>query len=150
MDPIEVREEKVVTNTGTAPPGEVPVAGPTSQVATTAPAATTTTSTYRRSGDSQGVYRTVQLVWLIVGVIDLLIALDFIFRAAAANNTGFAHYMYRIGGRLAGPFDGIFNATVVNGKAVIPWPGVPAVALYTIPSYIGVKLLRIVASPKTA
>src|SRR3981081_4527558 len=149
MDPIEVREEKVVTNTGTTPPGEVPVAAPTSPVAATAPVATTT-STYRRSGESQGVYRTVQLVWLIVGVIALLIALDFIFRAAAANNTGFAHYMYRIGGRLAGPFDGIFNATVVNGKSVIRWPDVLAVAIYTIAAYIVVKLVRIVAAPKTA
>jgi hypothetical protein len=150
MDPSEVREERVVTNTGTTSPGEVPVTAPTAPAATTAPASTTTTSTYRRSGESQGVYRTVQLVWLIVGVIDLLIALDFIFRAAAANNTGFAHYMYRIGGRLAAPFDGIFNLTVVNGKSVIRWPDVLAIAIYTIAAYIVVKLVRIVAAPETA
>jgi hypothetical protein len=143
MDPSEVREERVVTNTGTTPQGEVPVT-------TAAPAATTTTSSYRRSGESQGVYRTVQLVWLIVGVIDLLIALDFIFRAAAANNTGFAHYMYRIGGRLASPFDGIFNLTVVNGKSVLRWPDLLAIAIYTIAAYIVVKLVRIVAAPKTS
>jgi hypothetical protein len=148
MDPSEVREERVVTNTGTTPSGQVPGAAPTTPVAT--PTSSTTTSTYRRSGESQGVYRTVQLVWLIVGVIDLLIALDFIFRAAAANNTGFAHYMYRIGGRLAAPFDGIFNLTVVNGKSVIRWPDVLAVVIYTIVAYIVVRLVRIVAAPKTA
>jgi hypothetical protein len=151
MDPSEVREERVVTNTGTNPPAEVPATTPTTPttpVAAAAPASTTTTSSYRRSGESQGVYRTVQLVWLIVGVIDLLIALDFIFRAAAANNTGFAHYMYRIGGRLAAPFDGIFNLTVVNGKSVLRWPDLLAIAIYTIAAYIVVKLVRIFAAPK--
>jgi hypothetical protein len=150
MDPSEVREQQVVTNTGPTPVEGAPVTAPTSAPATQVPSSTTTTSTYRRSGESQGVFRTVQLIWLIVGVIDLLIALDFIFRAAAANNTGFAHYMYRIGGRLASPFDGIFNLTVVNGKSVLRWPDVLAVAIYTIAAYILVRLVRIFAAPKTA
>jgi hypothetical protein len=146
MDPREVREEQVVTSTGTGPAGSVPATPPASGVA---PPTATTSTTRTRSGDSQGVYRTVQLVWLIVIVVDLLIALDFIFRAAAARNTGFAHYIYKLGGSLAAPFDGIFNITIVGGTSVIKWQDVLAVAIYTIAAWIVVKLVRIVAAPKT-
>jgi hypothetical protein len=94
--------------------------------------------------------RLFQLVWLAAGVVNLIVALDFVFRAVAAHNTGFAHYIYRLGGWLAAPFDGIFNTTVAfHGTAVLRWADVLAVVVYTAAAWIVTKLVRIVASPRT-
>ncbi len=93
-------------------------------------------------------YRTIQLIWLIAGVVDIILALDFIFRAANANNTGFAHYIYRLGGWLAAPFNGIFNNTATNGT-VLRWGDVLAIAVYTVAAWIVTKLVRISATPRS-
>jgi hypothetical protein len=95
-------------------------------------------------------YRSIQLIWLIAGVVDFILALDFIFRAVGAHNTGFAHYIYRIGGWLAAPFLGIFNTTVAaNGTSVIQWADVLAVAIYTVAAWVVTKLIRILTTPRT-
>ena len=160
MDPVDYREERV--STGTAPtatpvatpapvtaPGVAPVqpaAGP--YIPTPAP--TTTTRTYAsRTPTYSGSSRLAQLVWLVVGVVDAILALDFIFRAAGGANTGFAHYVYRIGGWLAAPFAGIFtNTPITNGRTFVRWADVLAVVIYTLAALAVVKLVQIVATPR--
>jgi hypothetical protein len=168
MDPIEVREETVATDTGTGPvvpaagPAPVergfPVTQPTAPAApvapplTAAPAVAPAAATSVRSS-RVGVYpvgfRMIQLVWLIAVVVDIILALDFIFRAANAHNTGFAHYIYRLGGWLAAPFNGIFNTTTAANGAVIRWSDVLAVVVYTVAAWIVTRLVRITATPRT-
>jgi hypothetical protein len=194
MDPIEVREERVATNTGGVPvvpaaaavpatqavPAEgapvergFPVHGAERATVTETPAAPVAaapiaaapvaaapvaaapvapiagTSVYSsRVGVYPVGYRTIQLIWLIAGVVDLILALDFIFRAANANNTGFAHYIYRLGGWLAAPFNGIFNNTTANGT-VLRWGDVLAIVIYTVAAWIITRLVRISATPRT-
>jgi hypothetical protein len=94
-------------------------------------------------------YRTIQLIWLIAGVVDIILALDFIFRAANANNTGFAHYIYRLGGWLAAPFNGIFNNTTTANGTVFRWGDVLAIVIYTVAAWIITKLVRITSTPRT-
>ena len=143
MDPT-VREERVANATDAAPaeegaPGTTPLAGRRAPVAAAAPVATST-----------GAYsvgsRLIQLVWLLAGVVDLILALDFVFRAVPANNTGFAHYIYRLGGWLGAPFDGIFNTTTANhGTSVFRWSDVLAVVIYAVAAWIVARLIRITA-----
>ncbi len=199
MDPIEVREERVATTTGTGPvaprapvvaAGEaapvergfpvhgdravvtepaVPVAAtpvapvaappvaaaPAVPVAATpvapAPVAAAAGSTVYSS--RVGVYpvgsRTIQLIWLLAGIVDLILALDFIFRAANANNTGFAHYIYRLGGWLAAPFNGIFTNTVASNGTLLRWSDALAIVIYTVAAWIITRLVRISATPRT-
>jgi hypothetical protein len=159
MDPSQVPEERVAGSTGAAPAegvapaGEAPLVGtraPVAPAGTAAPAATGTRVSRSRADGYPVGSRIIQLVWLIVGVVDIIIALDFIFRAASANNTGFAHYIYRLGGWLAAPFDGIFNSTTAaNGTSVFRWSDVLAVVIYSIAAWIVTKLVRITASPRT-
>ncbi len=170
MDPIEVREERVATNSGAVPANEVvpagaaapvergfPVQGAPAPVATApvaaapvaaAPGAAGTSVYSSRVGVYPVGYRAIQLIWLIVGVIDIILALDFIFKAANANNTGFAHYIYRLAGWLAAPFSGIFNNTATNGT-VFRWADVLAIAIYSVAGWIVTKLVRITATPRT-
>ncbi len=164
MDPIEVREERVATNAGGVPlvpaetvPAAAPVAAaPVSPPLTATPVAAAPvapasgTSVYSsRVGVYPVGYRTIQLIWLIAAVVDIILALDFIFWAAKANNTGFAHYIYRLGGWLAAPFDGIFNTTRTASGSVIRWSDVLAIVIYTVAAWIVAKLVRISATPRT-
>jgi hypothetical protein len=175
MDPIEVREERVATNTGAVPvapatefpAGDVapvergfPVQGthpttapaaatPVAAAAPVAPAAAGTSVYTSRSAVYPVGYRTIQLVWLIVGVVDMILALDFIFKAANANNTGFAHYIFRLGGWLAAPFNGIFNTSTAANGTIFRWADVLAVVIYSIAAWIITRLVRISATPRT-
>ena len=89
-------------------------------------------------------------VWLIVAVVDIILALDFIFWAAAANpKAGFAHYVHRIGEKLSVPFDGIFNTTAIAGKSVFRWADVLAVVIYSILAWVVTKAISIAYTPKT-
>lgn len=148
MDPIDVREQRVTT--GAPPPveGAPQVTQGGAYNPAMAPAAGTSVSSSRVASSPVG-FRLVQLVWLIVGVVDAILALHFIFRAVGANNTGFAHYIYRLGSSLAAPFEGIFTNTVAKGTTVIHWADLLAIVVYTIAAWIVAKLVRILATPRS-
>lgn len=138
MDPVEVREERVAT--GTTAAGAAPVAG--TGVAGTGVAAS-------RVAYTPVAYRAVNLIWLVVGVIDAILAFDFVFRIASANDTGFAAFIYSIGGALGAPFDGIFNISrSTYGTVVIRWSDLLAIVVYTLIGALIVKLVRIAYAPR--
>jgi hypothetical protein len=154
MDPADFREERVTTGTTVTPGGAEPVAGapaPPPPPVAPAPAAapTTTTRTYAsRTTVPSGAGRLAQAVWLILGIVDVILALDFIFHAAGGHNTGFAHYVYRLGGWLGAPFDGIFsNTTIVYGRTFIRWADVLAVVIYSLAALAVTKLVVIFSRP---
>ena len=93
--------------------------------------------------------RASQAIWLIVAVVDIILALDFVFRAAGAHSTGFAHYIYRIAEKLSVPFDGIFNTTIKDGTSAFRWADVLAVVIYSILAWIVTKAISIASTPKT-
>jgi hypothetical protein len=145
MDPVDVREERVTTGVApvaAAPGGAAPVGA--------APSAAGTGVYSSRTSVYPAGYRGIQIVWLIAGVVDIILAADFIFRAASANDTGFAKLIYGLGRRLAAPFDGIFNTTAVaNGTSVFRWSDVLAIAVYSILAWIVTKVIRISATPRS-
>jgi hypothetical protein len=150
MDPYEVREERVTS--GAVPPeGVAPAASPppAAPVAPGAPVAAGSSVYTSRTSVTPIGSRASQAIWLIVAVVDIILALDFVFRAAAANNTGFAHYVYRLGEKLSLPFDGIFNTAVINGKSAFRWADVLAVVIYSILAWIVTKAISIASTPKT-
>jgi hypothetical protein len=159
MDPAEFRQERVTTvatepvaepaaPAGAAVPAETPATRAVAPAAVAPVASATTTRTTTSTAAYSGAGRISAVVWLIVGVVDAILALDFIFRAAGGANTGFAHYVYRLGGWLAAPFDGIFQTTaLVNGNTFIRWADVLAVAIYSLAALAVATLIRIMARP---
>lgn len=132
MDPIEVREDRVAT---TAAP------------ATTAAATGVSSS---RVGVYPVAYRAINVVWLVVGVVVAILAFDFFFRLAAANNVGFASFIYGVGGALAAPFDNIFGiSTAVGTRSVIRWSDLLAMVVYALVGALLVKVVRISAAPRS-
>jgi hypothetical protein len=69
---------------------------------------------------------------------------------ASAHDIGFAHYIYRLAGWLAAPFNGIFNTTTLaNGTSTVRWADVLAIVVYAVAAWIVTKLIRISATPRS-
>jgi hypothetical protein len=142
MDPLEVRHEQAVVP-ATPPPPAAPVA------ATPVSSQPYGTGVVTRTGIYPAGYRAIQTVWFVIGVINAILAFDFVLRLLAANNVGFAHLMYVLGRVFGTPFDGIFNMTVVDGVYVVRWSDLLAIAVYSLIGWGITKLIRIMSTPST-
>lgn len=87
----------------------------------------------------------VSLVWLAVGIINLVLVLDFVFRMIGASDSGFVHGVYRVGSTLASPFNGIFtNVAHQFNNYTLTWSDLVAMVLCTIAGLILVRIIRAV------
>ena len=87
-------------------------------------------------------FRTRQLVWISIVVVDLILALRFAFIALSANDVGFVAAMRRAGAALAYPFRGVFGDTLSNGHRY-QWVNVVAIVVYTVAAWIVARLVLI-------
>jgi len=87
-------------------------------------------------------------VWLVVGIVDVILALDFAFRLLAAANIGFVGFIASVAGSLSAPFRGVLASSVPSGHYFY-WPDVVAVVVYVIAAWIVVSLIRVMAGRRT-
>ncbi len=92
-------------------------------------------------------FRVVQTVWFLLGLVEAIIGLRVVFRAAAANDTGFVSFIYGLSGPLVAPFRGI-TADYVNRANVLEIGSLIAMLVYLIAAYLVVKLVRISTAPR--
>ncbi len=145
MEPYEIREQRgVATEVGT-PVATTPVATTPATSVATRPAAVASSS---RVGVYPSGYRATQVVWLVVGVLDIILGLDLVFRLAGAANTGFYHLIFAMGSRLSGPFDGIFGTTLNSGASQFRGADLVAIAVYSLAGWIVAKIVRIATAPR--
>jgi len=88
-------------------------------------------------------------VWLAVGIVDVILALDFVFKLLAAANVGFVGFITSVAGPLSAPFRGVLASSVPSGGHYFYWPDVVAVVVYVIAAWIVVSLIRIMAGRRT-
>ncbi|MFN2582100.1 MAG: hypothetical protein ABR498_05100 [Candidatus Dormibacteria bacterium] len=119
------------------PPGYLPVTAPVQR------AYTTNTVAAPRG------FRGRQLVWVCLAIVDLILALDFLFLLAGANNVGFARAIYAIGAALAAPFRGIFAISTTPGHHPVVWTDLLAIVIYSIAAWIVDRLIVIVSTPSS-
>jgi hypothetical protein len=107
-----------------------------------------TGASMRRSTTSVWSGRTpgVEIVWLIAGIVIVLLALDFIFHAAGANDVGFASFIFGVGKALAAPFAGIFKTASAARGNLIVWADVLAMVIYGIAAAIVVKVVTLISA----
>ncbi len=132
LDPEAPREEQSVTTVS-----QNPNPGTTQQSTDTATTPVATTG-----------FKLRQLVWLAAGVVDAILALDFIFKLIGANAIGFVAFIGNLATALSSPFRGILATTVTAGAHVAYWPDVVAIVVYAIAAWIVVALIGIVATPR--
>jgi hypothetical protein len=98
------------------------------------------------AADPQSVVRNV--VWFLLGVIEVLLALRFVLKLAGANPAnGFVDFVYSVSGVLSAPFDSIFGVTAAKAGAVVQSVFEPSIlvaaVVYALLAWGIVKLLTI-------
>ena len=112
----------------------------TEQVVTTT-SASDTPGSYKKK---KVIFRTYQIVWYILGVIETLLAFRIILKLFAANPySGFTSLIYALSDPFALPFYGIFRITAVSGS-VLEWTTLFAMIVYLILAYGLVELIKFI------
>ena len=119
---------------------------PVTPVAPVGTASSSRTSVYRSGATND---RAAQIVWWIVGLIDILIAIRFLLKMFGANTaSAFVGFMYALTDPLVAPFHGIFN-TAAAGHSVFEPESIVAIIIYTLIGWGIVSLIRLMARNKT-
>ncbi|MBI1862607.1 YggT family protein [Candidatus Microgenomates bacterium] len=109
-------------------------------VETETPDQVITEGTYRKK---KAIFRTYQIIWYILGVIEVLLIFRILLKAIGANPlSGFANFVYTTSDPLAVPFAGVLGVSAANG-AVIEWTTFIAMAVYALVVYGIEQLLQI-------
>lgn len=94
------------------------------------------------------IFRTYQVIWYILGVIEVLLAFRVVLKMLGANpNSSFVNLVYLISDPLALPFSGIFRVGVSQG-AVFEWSTLVAMAVYALVAFGIIQLMQL-AKPTT-
>jgi len=92
----------------------------------------------------KAIFRAYQIIWYVLGVVEVLLAFRVVLKALAANpNSGFTNLIYSLSNPLAAPFRGIFQTGVVSGS-VFEWSTVIAGLVYGVLAYGLVQLFQLV------
>ena len=92
------------------------------------------------SSTTKPIYRGVQVVWYILGVIEFLLVLRFALKILGANpGAGFTSFIYNVTTPIAAPFLRVFNFTQV-GNNVFEWTTLLAMLVYWFLAMAIVKL----------
>jgi len=76
------------------------------------------------------IFRFDQVVWYVLGVMEVLLAFRVVLKALGANSyTGFTSLIYSVTEPLAAPFRGIFGI-YVSGNSVFEWTTIVAGIVY--------------------
>ncbi|MGH7641032.1 MAG: hypothetical protein ACREN7_07230 [Candidatus Dormibacteria bacterium] len=86
--------------------------------------------------------RVTSAIWLAALIVDVILALDFIFRILGAAQVGFVAFIAGIASRLSIPFQGVVATTVGSGRLAY-WPDVVGIVVYSILAAIAVGIVAI-------
>lgn len=95
-----------------------------------------------------GANLVISLVNLISGLVEIILSLRLLLKILGANPlTPFVNWVYQTSAPLLQPFAGIFPNPNVDGRFVIEFSTLFAIAVYAIIAYIIVELLAAIARP---
>ena len=105
------------------------------------------------SPSTKPLYRGTQIVWYILGLVEILLAFRFVLKFLAANpGAGFSSFIYDVTYVFAAPFLSVFHITQIAGS-VIEWTTILAMFVYWVVAYGIVRLLlmgKTVSTPEAA
>lgn len=114
------------------------------EVTSTTPSTTPGEHPQKTYTTKKAIFRAYQVIWYILGIIEILLTFRIILKALGANpSSGFANLIYTISNPLALPFRGIFQTQVVEGS-VFEWSTIIAGAVYAIVAWGLVQLFQLV------
>jgi uncharacterized protein YggT (Ycf19 family) len=92
----------------------------------------------------KAIFRTYQVIWYILGVIEVLLAFRVVLKLLGANAfSGFTNFIYTVSNPFVAPFAGILRVTATSG-VVLEWSTLIAMVVYAVAAYGIVALLQLV------
>ncbi|HEX2913442.1 MAG TPA: YggT family protein, partial [Chloroflexia bacterium] len=92
--------------------------------------------------------RTTQVIYFLLGLLEILLALRFVFRIINSNTAnGFVNFIYNLTAPFVAPFNGIFNDQAVTRGSVVEFSTLIAMAIYALIAWGIVKLLNVLLRP---
>jgi hypothetical protein len=105
------------------------------------------------SPTTKPIYKGIQIIWYVLGLIEVLLAFRFIFKIFDANiGSGFVGVLYSITQFFAAPFLSIFGQTQFQG-VIFEWTTLIAMLVYWFLAWAIVRLFLIsktVSTPEAA
>jgi hypothetical protein len=82
------------------------------------------------SPSTKPLYRGTQIVWYVLGLIEVLLVFRFVLKLLGANAAaGFTHFIYSATYVFAAPFANVFRLTQVSGS-IFEWTTLLAMLVY--------------------
>jgi len=92
----------------------------------------------------KAIFRTYQVIWYILGIIEVVLAFRILLKLLGANTgSGFTSFIYAISNPFAMPFAGILGITGISDM-VLEWSTLIAMAVYAILAYGIVAVFQLV------
>src|ERR1035437_4228104 len=92
------------------------------------------------SSSTKPIYRGTQVVWFILGIIEVLLAFRFVLKLMGANPVaGFSSFVYGITYIFATPFLSVFHVLQVAGS-ILEWTTLLAMFVYWVIAFGIIKL----------
>lgn len=105
------------------------------------------------SSSTQPLYRGTQVVWYLLGLVEVLLAFRFILKLLGANpGAGFTDFIYAMSQILVAPFIAVFGISRVQGST-FEWPTLLAMFVYWVIAWGIIKLFvmgKPVSTPEAA
>ena len=105
------------------------------------------------SPSTKPLYRGTQIVWYILGLVEVLLAFRFVLKLFGANPAaGFSSFIYGVTYVFAAPFISVFRISQVAGS-IFEWTTLLAMLVYWIVAFGIIKLFlmgKTVSTPEAA
>jgi ABC-type Na+ efflux pump permease subunit len=105
------------------------------------------------SPTTKPLYRGTQVVWYLLGILEVLLTFRFLLKLLGANpNAGFSSFIYSLSYPFAAPFINVFHQTRVEGN-IFEWTTLLAMAVYWLVAWGIIELFlmgRTVSTPEVA
>lgn len=106
------------------------------------------------SASTKPLYRGTQIVWAILGIIEVLLAFRFILKLLGANPAaGFTNFIYDVTYIFAAPFLAVFRSTQIVQGSIFEWTTLLAMLVYWVIALGIIKLFlmgKTVSTPEAA
>lgn len=101
------------------------------------------------SGSTRPLYRGTQIVWYILGIVEILLAFRLVLKLLGANaGAGFTNFIYTVTTPFASPFVSVFRTTKAQGST-FEWTTILAMFVYFVIAWGIIKLLVMSMSVST-
>ena len=105
------------------------------------------------SPTTKPLYRGTQIVWYIIGLLEVLLAFRFVLKLLAANpNAGFSSFIYKLTYVFTAPFLSVFGISQVD-VSVFEWTTLLAMLVYFLIAWGIIKIFlmsKSVSTPQAA